>query len=29
LYDPGGIKLEAVHVPGRPQTADELAALGR
>jgi glyoxylase I family protein len=27
FYDPDGIKLEVVHVPGRPQTAAELAAL--
>ena len=28
FYDPGGIKLEVVRVPGRLQTAAELAALG-
>lgn len=28
-YDADGIKLEVVHVPGRPQKAAELAALGR
>jgi hypothetical protein len=28
-YDPDGIKLEVVHVPGRPQTSAEVAELGR
>jgi hypothetical protein len=27
--DPDGVKVEVVHVPGRPQTAAELAALSR